>query len=289
MRSLRFVLSLTAALLALAPAAAQTAPGLKKLAIAKVKPNPSVIAAAQQSGKRNSVDRMVEALDGQLLDRLQNTRKFELVGRSDADALLEEAGATGRTFDFGDADYLLVVTIDDFQDFNQTATFAALGKTVSKRVIRFSAIGKVYDAKTNSIVETANFQEQNLDTEEQLALSDADGKLSDSLLVALTRRMAEKIAQRVVDVGYPARVVAKTGKTVTVNRGDGTGIAVGQLWDAFALGEDMIDPDTGVSLGREELAVGKVRITRVTPTVSQGEISEDFGIERGAVLRRVAP
>lgn len=272
------------------PAPAQTAAAtLKTLALAKVKATPSILAAASGEGRKNSIDRMSQALDGQLISSVQQTRKFTVLARSDADALIEENAAAGETFDFGKSDLTLVVTIDDFQDFTQTATFASIGKTATKRVIRFSTVAKLYETKTNKLVETANFQEQNLDTEELLANSDSSGgELSEALLVALTRRMSEKIAQRVADVAFPARILAKTGKMVTINRGDGTGIAAGQLWEVFALGEELIDPDTGATLGREEVSVGKVRIQRVTPRTAQAEISgEDLGIDRGAVVRRV--
>ena len=271
-----------------APASAPAAT-LKSLAVAKIKANPAVISAAAGEGRKNSIERMTQALDGQLISALQQTRKFSLLARSDADALIEESAASGQAFAFGASDLALVVTIDDFQDVTQTATFAALGRTATKRVIRFSAVAKLYESATNKLVETANFQEQNLDTEELLPNSNASGgELSDALLVALTRRMSEKIAQRVADVAFPARILAKTGKMVTINRGDGTGIAAGQLWEVFAIGEELIDPDTGVSLGREEIPVGQIRIQRVTPRTAQGEVTgEDLGIDRGAVVRRV--
>ena len=262
------------------------APGLKSIAVAKVKVGSAIAAAADE--KKLSLDRMTQAMDGQLIDRLQNTRKFQVIARSDADALIEEAGATGRAFDFGAADYLLVVTIDDFQDIYETANFASLGQSAKRRTIRFSAVGKIYEAATNRLVETANYQEKKIDTEQTTSSVRSDGEISDALLVELTRNLAEKIALRTADVIYPARIIAKTGSTVTINRGDGTDIATGQLWEVFAVGEEMIDPDTGVSLGREELSVGKVRVTRVTPRFSQATVSgEDLGIERGAIIRRV--
>jgi hypothetical protein len=274
-----------AATMSVATVFAQAPVGPKKLAVGKVKAGAAVSAAALKSGKAISMARMTEALDGQLIAALESTQKYEILGRSDADALATEAGATKRVFEFGDADYLLVVSVDDFQDAVKTATFAALGKTVTQRVVRFSAVGKIYDAKTNKIIATANFQEQNADAEEQLGVK--DGETSDALLVKLTRTMAEKIAQRVVDIGYPARVVSKIDKMVTINRGDAAGMVTGQLWEVFALGQELIDPDTGKSLGKEEMAVGKVRVTRVNPATSQATILDDTGIDRGAVLRRV--
>ena len=295
------LLSLSALALALPAAKAQdatpapapapaAAPALKTLALAKIKATPAILASAAGANRKNSIDRMSQALDGQMISAVQQTRKFTVLARSDADALIEENAASGKPFAFTESDLTLVVTIDDFQDVTQTATFASIGKTATKRVVRFSTVAKLYETKTNKLVETANFQEQNLDTEELLPASSTDGgELSDSLLLSLTRRMSEQIAQRVADVAFPARILAKTGKIVTINRGEGTGIAAGQLWEVFALGEELTDPDTGASLGREEMSVGKVRIQRVTPRTAQGEISgEDLGIDRGAIVRRVA-
>ena len=93
------------------------------------------------------------------------------------------------------------------------------------------------------------------------------------------------MAARVADVIYPARIVSKIDRQVTISRGEGSGVAVGQVWEVFALGEEMLDPDTGASLGREELKVGQVRISRVNPKTSQAEIVSDSGIDKGALLR----
>jgi hypothetical protein len=260
---------------------------MKSLAVGKVKASESVAKAA--AGKRVSLDRMLEALDGQVLSAVQQTRKFTLIARSDANSLMEEAAATGKAMTFSDANYLLVLSVDDFQDLVESARLASLGREVRKRQIRFSTVAKIYDVKTNKLIETANFQEQLSDVSEAASNVQGDGDASDSLLVGLTRTISEKIAQRVVDVIYPARIIGKTGKVVTINRGDGTGIAKDQTWEAFALGEELKDPDTGASLGREEVPVGKVRITRVTPQTSQAAIvGEDLGIDRGALLRRTA-
>jgi len=81
-------------------------------------------------------------------------------------------------------------------------------------------------------------------------------------------------------------VLIKRDKEVTINRGEGGGVAVGETFNAYALGEELIDPDTKESLGREEVKVGKVKITQVNPKTSIGEILDDTGIDKGAVLRK---
>jgi hypothetical protein len=89
----------------------------------------------------------------------------------------------------------------------------------------------------------------------------------------------------VTDVIYPARAIAVSGAQVTINRGDGTNIAAGQTWGVFRLGEELKDPDTGESLGREETLVGKVRIMSVQPKTAKAEVVEGSGIAVGDLLR----
>ena len=263
---------------------AQQAPGLKKIGISDVKPTPAIVESVKKAGRANSLDRVVQALDSQLIDRVQSTRKFEVIARSDLASILKDADVTGGAFKVNGVDYLLVTSIDDFQDFEETATFAALGKTATRRVVRFSAVGKIYESETGKLIESTNFQISTRDSNENID-SAKNGELSDALLLDITRGMADKIANRVADVIFPAKIISRIDKQVTLNRGDGTGIAIGQLWQVFALGEELVDPDTGVSLGREELPVGKIRVTRVNPKTATADIVEDASIDKGAIVR----
>ncbi len=265
---------------------AQPAPiGLKKIGISDVKPNKALVASATKNNTGNSLDRVAQAMDSQLIDRVQNTRKFEVIARSDLASVLTENNFTGANFKVSGVDYLLVTTIDDFQDFTETRKFGSMGVTATVRVIRFGAVGKIYDAGSGKLIESANFPLEIRDQEEQGTNATKNGELSDKLLQAITREMAEKIANRVADVVYPAKVLSKLDKQVTFSRGEGSGVALGQVWVVYALGQELTDPDTGASLGREELQVGKVRVTRIAPKFSVGEAIEDSGIDRGAVLR----
>ena len=57
-------------------------------------------------------------------------------------------------------------------------------------------------------------------------------------------------------------------------------------FNVFALGAELIDPDTKESLGREEVKVGTVKISQVNPKTSTADIIDDNGIDAGAVLRK---
>jgi len=268
------------------------------LAIASIKPIPSLLEATKPD-KKVELNRIVESLDSQLIDRINATRKFDVVGRSDLNEVIKEQdlGASGnvdaktaaKAGKLTGAKYLLVATVDDYQDYVERATFEGTGRSATKRVFRFSIVGKVYDSTTGKLLESANFQtgnDQFKQIQEERNYSVKDGELSDEMMVAVSRTMAEQIANHVADVIFPAKVLIKRDTQVTINRGDGGGVAVGDVFTVFALGEEMIDPDTKESLGREEVKVGKVKISEVDPKFSKADVLEDTGIAAGAILRK---
>jgi curli biogenesis system outer membrane secretion channel CsgG len=281
--------------------AAQEQPaGLETIALSDIKVAPAIREATQKAGKLNEFARVVQSLDGQLTDALHNTRKFKIVATTDlADILkrqefdgsgnvdLNSSGVAQR-FKLAGVKYLVVPTINDYQDFEEKQTFEAMGSTLSRRVIRLAGVVRIYNSTTGVLLESANIRVTNQDVEELNKGTRSQGSLSDELLGNVAEEFAKRVAARVEDVIYPARVLAKTGKQVTFSRGDGSSVAVDQVWEVFARGEELIDPDTGASLGVEEVSVGKIRVNRVQPKFSTGMAIEDFGIEKGAILRPVS-
>ncbi len=289
------LIALTAALVLPMAALAQDK---ATLAVSSIKPTAS-LASSVPANKKASLDRIIESLDGQLISAFNTTRKFEVLSRSDLNELIKEQslGASGNVDaktaaqigKLAGAKYLLVATVDDFQDYVETATFEGTGRSATKRVFRFSIVGKIYESSTGKLLETANFQTGNDEfkqIQEERNYSVKDGELSDEMMVAVSRSMAEKIATHIADVIFPAKVLVKRDDTVTINRGEGGGVKEGDVFNVFALGEEMIDPDTKESLGREEVKVGKVKISQVNPKTSVASVLEDTGITQGAVLRK---
>src|SRR5581483_11252366 len=202
-------------------------------AISSIKPTSSLDASVK-ADKKLEMNRIIESLNSQLIDRINATRKFDVVGRSDLDSIIKEQdlGASGnvdaktaaQAGKLTGAKYLFVATVDDFQDYVETAKFEGTDRTATKRVFRFSIVGKIYDSSTGKLLESANFQTGN-DQFKQIQLernySVKDGELSDDIMVALSRDMAQKIAVHVADVIFPAKVLIKRDTEVTINRGEG--------------------------------------------------------------------
>jgi curli biogenesis system outer membrane secretion channel CsgG len=296
------VAMLAAPLQAQEPAAAPvTAPPAKlSLAVGAVKVTPALVSTLEQRGQARELGRVQESLDPQLTAAFQATRKFDLVARTDLkDVILEQdlsgSGnvdkadpAAAKAFKLAGARYVVVSTIDDFQDNVQEAEFKEIGKKATRRQVRLSVIAKIYDTTTGRLLESANLQLDNsaFVRNPEFLVAEKGSNLTEKALQELARQMAEKVAARVVDVLLPARVLAVRDAQVTLNRGDGTGITVGQAWAVFAQGEALIDPDTGENLGSEEVRVGSIRITSVLPKTAVGEIcGENRGVAKGCILR----
>lgn len=282
----RFSLLLSIVALLFAPALqAQDAPGKKKLAITKIAATDAVGKRMAKQGVGLSLDSVLEALDSQVYDRVLNTKRFEILERSDADALAKESAAAGEAFAFNKADYILTIRVDSFNDRMEERKLASLGKTIRSRTIELSAVAKITEVSTQRAIASTNFKVKKHDSESRSeSTRERVGEGSDDLLIQVVSDMAQKIATRAADVISPARVIGKRDKIVTINRNDQSGIKVGQVWEVFVLGDEMVDPDTG-DKSREEVLVGTVKVTRVTPQNSQAEITEDTGIDVKAIVR----
>jgi hypothetical protein len=264
---------------------APATPAKKKIAITKIAATDSVKTRMAKQDVGLSLSSVLEALDSQVYDRVLSTKRFEVLERSDADALAKEAAAAGVPFQFNQADYILTIRVDSFNDRMETRTLAALGKTITARVVELSAVAKITEVSTQRAIASTNFQVSRRQADQLSANTvEKNGESSDVLLIDITREMAQKISSRVADAVFPARVLARRDKVVTINRNDTSGIKVGQVWEVFTLGEDLVDPDTGDKT-REEVFVGKVKVTRVTPQNAQAEILEDTGIDKLALVR----
>jgi len=283
---------------ALLPALASAQEGKATIAVSSIKATPSLDASVKPD-KKLELGRIIESMNSQLIDRINATRKFDVVGRSDLNDILkeQELGASGnvdaktaaRAGKLTGATFLLVTTVDDFQDYVETATFEGTGRSATKRVFRLSVVGKLYDSSTGKLIDSANLQTGNdafKDISENRSYSTKDGNLTDEMMVAVARDMAQKIAAHFADVIFPIKVLVRRDKEVTLNRGEGGGVTVGDTLNAYALGAELIDPDTKESLGREEVKVGRVKVTQVNPKTSTAAILEDTGIDQGAILRK---
>ena len=283
------------------PAAAPAAPAKLAIAVPAVKALPAIVEKVAGYGQANELAQIVQGLDAKLTDALQQTRKFDVRAHEELAKIIgEQQAQDSGNYDLSDPNrakpfklagipYLALVQIDDFQDQVQTANFEGVGQKATRRQIRLSAVCRIFDASKGTLLESTRITLNDFDFKNnpQYVVDQKGGDLTEAVVNVIADKMAGKVAQRITDTIFPAKALVVRDRVVTLNRGEGTDIAVGEIWEVFAQGEALVDPDTGENLGSEEVAVGFVRVISVAPKFSRAEICGiDRGIAKGCILRK---
>lgn len=121
-------------------------------------------------------------------------------------------------------------------------------------------------------------------------LNDQSG-FDKSLIGKATREAVDEIAallnRQIQDLPIEGKVIKVSGETVFIKPGADAGISVGDTFVVYSVGEDLIDPDTGLSLGNEEEIAGSIQINQLIPKgkAAKGIILTGNGIKVGDVVR----
>ena len=118
-------------------------------------------------------------------------------------------------------------------------------------------------------------------------------KFDQSIVGKATRDAIESIMklldkQSIAPVKFEGTVIKVAGGQVYINRGAQAGVKNGDVFVIYAKGEELIDPDTGLSLGSEDTRIGKIKVTK--NSVGDGKASicvviEGSGFARGNLVR----
>lgn len=284
-----FVLMAVVALVHTKPANAQIneSPNAQRasLAVAPIKVADGVATSVASNGNTLALKRVEEAFESRLNASLAQSQKFTVVARRNLDAILKEqtlAGSgfinpndpqTARALKVAGVKWLAVPRVIDFQDIVRTRTFEGLDRKASRRSVRFTVVVDVLNTTTGVVGETAQVSISDADvSDENLKALPDGGDPTERVLDAVAQQTAAGVACRIVNVAFPAKVLAATSGTVSINRGDGGCVKSGTTWLIFSPGQELIDPDTGEKLGHQEIEVGALTITDVQPRLSRARL-----------------
>ncbi len=284
-----------------AQASAQALPGRVAVGIGTVEVLPALVATLATRGGEQvlELERVKQSLDGQLTAAVGATAKFDVIARNEWPQLVREQDfATSGNVDTMDAQaaksfalrgirWLIIPQIADFQDYIETAHFEALGQKMARRLVKLALVTKVFETTTGRLIESVNshFDDQSV-VNDPTNTTVQGGRFTDSMILAIARSTAEKVAYDIVDRLMPAKILAITDRVATMSRGAGAGVVTGQVWQVFAQGKPLVDPDTNESIGSEEISVGWIQIQSADARSSRGGVcGEDFGVAPGCIVR----
>jgi len=85
---------------------------------------------------------------------------------------------------------------------------------------------------------------------------------------------------------FTAKVVKSEGSKIYINAGSSMNIKPGFKFYAYSVGEEFVDPDTGLKLGSDEKLIGTVEVRDVQDKYSIGYVTTGGGaLKRGDVLK----
>lgn len=219
---------------------------------------------------------VAQAIRGRLSDMLTQTKRFIVLDRefgSEMQAEIDKINSgTVRVQDSARlgqqlaTDLILIPTIERFEYPKHVRKL----KMSDRELVSYSGGGRItlrlLNATTGEVVLSDSFNHKLEDADPSTMPRVVDGKgMASSMMETLSAQMGKAIVSDI----FPVTVVSLAGDQAVLSQGGDT-LKVGERWQAVALGEELKDPQTGRSLGRQETPVGVVRIDRVSNQTSYG-------------------
>ena len=273
----------------------------------------------------NNADQVpVNGIEAIVTDVMNQTGRFRLIERQELSSILQEQdlAASGRvakpsgakTGKVLGAQYLVQVVVTDYEA-NTSGSGGGLGGLVTKRVPLLGGFGvksgkgqvglnfRLIDAETSEVMYTK--QVESVIKESGLTVGGAAFSGGGALGGFFSSYSKTPIGQAVIaginkgvyelvkEIGAaPASgsVIKSEGNKIWVNMGSGA-VSVGDTLTVMSKGEELIDPDTGISLGSSDTEVGSVRISQAQDKFSIADVVALNGrVKRGdKVVSTAAP
>lgn len=208
---------------------------------------------------------------------IRNGRKFELLTRRESHlkAIREEqkfaksdlaAGDAAHEGKFSNAQSLVQIEVLDF-NFGRSASKVPniSNKYRVQDAARIELSVQIIDTSKGSVV--ASFPIK-VSGSGGSFIANGVGGASKAVLDKVLENAAGQLANQLSDTVFPITVLRAQGKKLYINRGNDSGLKIGEKFIVFEPGEELVDPQTGESLGSAETEVGECTVSRINPKFS---------------------
>jgi curli biogenesis system outer membrane secretion channel CsgG len=156
--------------------------------------------------------------------------------------------------------------------------------------VRFvdTTTGEILDAKSTRAEKTSHGLKVSTPKVDFNNRKDFDESLVGKACREAIEKLKSEIDTQINKLSWQGKVVKASGNSVIINAGAEAGVEVGMEFVVYSPGEELFDPDTGISLGSEETRLGRIRVTK--NTIGNGRASncvviEGSGFSRGDYVR----
>lgn len=247
-----------------------------------------------------------EGMSDMLTTALVQSGRFTVIEREQLHHVLAEQdfGQSGRVTDqtapqLGKLLGVAAVVYGSVSEFGYLASDTGggltgkLGVGLSKSTARVSIDVRMIDTTTGEILMADTASDEKSQRGLKLSTDDFQfahkGKFDQTLVGKATREaiddLVEKITETMSDVPWTGRVVKASGSKIYLNAGETAGITAGMEFNVYRMGEELIDPVTGLSLGAEEELVGTIKATDIKEKYSICTPQSGDGFGDGDMVR----
>ena len=236
----------------------------------------------------------IERLWAELESSFRATRKLRVLSRdkdviadireeqqfAESDLARGDAAATGE---MSNAHYLVLPKVQDFKFYRSAKplpNFDSKYRRSDSGMLQLTV--QMVDTSSGQVKATFDLSSR-FATKAQIVNSKA-GSPNSTHFTKMAKDVGAQLADQFVAAVFPMKVVKRSrGNQVIINRGKDGGMKMGETLEVFFAGEELIDPDTGMSLGSSEEFVGTVQVVRINPKVTYAKILTEVDPENGPI------
>jgi len=229
-----------------------------------------------QYGKGMFYDRDNDPMQKQATDflmaKLSQSGKFILLERSDIDALVQEKGEGMNKIN---ADYLIVGSITKYgrktegqqKVFSSTKT-QTVEAGVSIRIVDAATSLVIYSEEAEGYAETTSKETLGIGGE-----AGFDATLSDKAISAAISQLVENIIKKCTDQPWKSYILAIEDGSYIISGGKSQGLVPGDVFNVYAKGKIVKNPQTGVDVELPGKVIGTVTVEMSVGDTPETEIS----------------
>lgn len=207
-----------------------------------------------------------------LSSKLASSGKFILLEREDLDLLVKE---TGENMQKIGADYIILGSITEYgrkteghqKVFSSTKT-QTVEAGVSIRLVETATGLIIYSDEAKGFAETTTKQTLGVG-----GTAGFDATLSDKAITAALNQLVENIINKCMDKPWQSYILAIDEDSYIISGGTSQGIAPNDVFNVYAKGKSVLNPQTGMKIELPGKKVGTVTVIQSIGDIPENEIS----------------
>jgi len=223
-----------------------------------------------------------------LLVKLTNSNRFDVLERQEVDQVFDEksfAALTsgqeidGKLRELIEADYLIFTSVNDFYIKTEQKQVAYVDEIQTNHFGVIDATLRIVDSHSGKLLAADKIRINK-------KIASTSNNVTDTVYADLMDDFSTSLVSNIMQRLYPIRIIGAISESeFYINRGLDGGLIQGTVFNIMREGQEMIDPDTGISFGKVEQQVAQVSVNDVEASRAKVRLISGTGVKTGDVLR----